>query len=154
MVVLFIIGLVAGMTLPRVSNLSGVKLRSAARRMSTEIGYVYQSAIVKKTNFRICFDVIGHAYWTDERSGDEYVKTTDTLLPLRTLPDGIFFRKVLVMDREADEEENVCLYFTPYGYVEDAVIQIENERGNTGYTLTTDTMTGKAIIHEGLDWKE
>jgi prepilin-type N-terminal cleavage/methylation domain-containing protein len=148
--VLFIVGLIAGMAIPRISNISGVQLRGTARRLSTTIGYVYQSAILKKTNFRICFDVMEHSYFTEERSGEEYVRTSDTLLAPQILPEGVYFRKAVVMDREASEEEDVCLYFTPYGYVEESVIQLENEEGNAGYTLITDTMTGRAIIYEGF----
>ncbi len=149
-VVLFIVGLIAGMTVPRVSNMTGVKLRGTARRLSAQIGYVYETAILKKTNFRICFDVMEQVWWTEERSGDEYVKTSDVLLTPELLPEGVFFRRVVVMDREATKEEPVCAYFTPYGYVEEAVVQIENENGTTGFTVFTDPMSGKAIIYEGF----
>ncbi len=154
MVAIFIIGMIASMAVPRMSSMSGAKLRRTTRQLAATIGYVYEIAILKKTNFRICFDLEGSSYWIEELSGEEYFQSSDVLLQTQVLPQEVYFRKVIVMDREAEPEEGVCIYFTPYGYVEEATIQLEVEGGSSGYTLLTDTMSGKAIIYEGFVERE
>jgi prepilin-type N-terminal cleavage/methylation domain-containing protein len=154
MVVLFIVGMIAGMAIPRMAGMRGAKLRRTTRQLAATIGYVYEIAILKKTNFRICFDLEESSYWIEERAGEEYFQSSDVLLQAQVLPQEVYFRKVLVMDREAGPEEDVCIYYTPYGYVEDATIQLEVEGGSSGYTLLTDAMTGKAIIYEGFVERE
>lgn len=151
MVVLFIIGMIAVMALPRMSGTTNMKLRSSSRKLAATIGYVYESAILKKTNFRVCFDTLEMSYFIEERSGDEYFPSTDTLLQKEMLSEELFFRKVSVMGEEAKPEEIVCVYFTPYGYVEDAIVQIAADGTNAGYTVITDAMSGKANVYEGFE---
>lgn len=148
--VIMVIGVILGLALPRVSSLGRAELRASARRLSGTIRLGYHLAVLNKKNYRLLLDLDQQTYQIEERMGDEYVPVQSELLQPRVLPEGVWIREVRIADREC---ENECLkeyiYFSPYGYVEEAAIYLCDDDEQTGYTLLTQPMIGKVVIKDG-----
>ncbi len=146
MVVLAMIGLFAALVAPSIGNLGQAEMRATSRRLAGTIRFVYHMSILNKTPYRIAFDLDNQSYSIEERKGEEYTESKNDMLQSRVLPDSVYFRDVLVMDRLCDGLCVEYLYFTPYGFVEEATIHLTDEDGDVVYTLFTESMTGRTII--------
>jgi len=148
--VLLVIGVILGLAIPRVSSLTRTNLRTQARLLSGSIRLTYNLAVMNKKNFRISFDLDQQSYQIEVRNGKEYVPVTSEILKPRTLPDGVWIREVMIADRVCQHD---CLkeyiYFSPYGYVEEAAIYLTNDNETQAYTLLTQPMTGKVLVKDG-----
>jgi prepilin-type N-terminal cleavage/methylation domain-containing protein len=148
--VLLVIGIILGLTLPRISSLTQANLRTQARLLSGSIRLTYNLAVMNKKNFRIAFDLDQQSYQIEVRVENEYVPVTSEILKPRTLPDGVWIRQVSIADRACDHDcRKEYLYFSPYGYVEEAAIYLTNDDETQAYTLLTQPVTGKVLIQDG-----
>jgi len=148
--VLVVMGIMLALVLPRVSNLTRANLRAQTRLLSGSIRLTYNLAVMNKKNFRIAFDLNQQSYQIEVRNGDEYVPVVSEILAPRTLPEGVWIREVLIADRVCDHDcLKEFLYFSPYGYVEEAAIYITDDNESQAYTLLTQSMTGKVLIKDG-----
>jgi len=148
--VLLVIGIILGLTLPRISSVTRANLRTQARLLSGSIRLTYNLAVMNKKNFRIAFDLNQQSYQIEMRNENEYVPVTSGILQPRTLPDGVWIRQVLIADRACDHDcLKEYLYFSPYGYVEEAAIYLTDDNETQAYTLLTQPVTGKVLIQDG-----
>ena len=148
--VIMVIGVILGLALPQVSSLGRAELRASTRRLSGTIRLGYHLAVLNKKNYRLLLDLDQQAYAIEERMGDEYVLVQSELLQPRVLPEGVWIREVQIAGRECENEcRKEYLYFSPYGYVEEAAIYLSGEDEQAGYTLLTQPMIGKVVIQEG-----
>lgn len=158
MVVLLIIGIIAVVVIPRIATLGGVELNSTARSLVGTIRITYSTAVVKKKPYRLAFDLTQQAYWVEEKSGDEYIKPTDSLLGPRVIPETIYISQVAILDRDCVANCVEYLYFSPGGYVEEAAIQLATLDGEQVVSVFTLPMTGRAVIVPGnvsrADWEK
>lgn len=146
LVVLAVIGLIAAMVAPRIGALDGVQLRSAARSLVGTVRITYNTAIANRLPYRIAFDLENHEYWVEEKMDDEYMESTGQLLGRRTIPDNLYIKSVIVMDRECVSWCKEYLYFSPGGYVEEAAIQFATNDESQVVSVFTRPMTGRAVI--------
>lgn len=124
LVVLAIVGLVFGLTLPKLREMSGVELRSAARRLAGAARYAADQAAVRKSPHRIRFDFEQRTYRVEVAEGDRWLPDPATLgRPVR-LPGSVRIAAVETgaLGRRTDGEAWVEFY--PKGYSERAVVQL------------------------------
>ena len=145
-VVLAVIGLIAAVVVPRVGVMDGVQLKSSARNLTGTIRLTYATAVMKKKPYRICFNLEEQSYIVEEKSGDEYVPASDPLLGPRLLPDKVYFKRVVIMDRVCEGWCQEYLYFTPGGYVEEASLYLTLEDDDRVMSVFTRPMIGRAVI--------
>ena len=98
--VLFLMGLMAGIVLPFVvSTLDRVKLQSEARQISSALQFARSEAITKKTLFTFNADIDNNQYWlatpkekevTQSKNLDETVKIKNYQGAEETVSDGTF----------------------------------------------------------------
>lgn len=148
--VIMVIGVILGLALPRLSGLGRAELRASTRRLSGTIRLGYHLAVLNKKNYRLLLDLEKQSYQLEERMGDEYVPVQSELVQPRVLPEGVWLRGIKLADREC---ENQCLkeyiYFSPYGYVEEAAVYLSDDDEESRWTLLTQPMIGKVLIKEG-----
>lgn len=87
--------------------------------------------------------------------GGTFSGTASYLLKPVKLPDGIRIKDVYVahLDKKV-EAGKTAIYFFPNGWVEKAVINLTDEKGENNYSLETFPSTGKTKIRtEYLDYK-
>jgi prepilin-type N-terminal cleavage/methylation domain-containing protein len=71
------------------------------------------------------------------------------LLKPEKLPDSVRFQDVYVEHREgAVEGGKESIYFFPNGYVEHAVINLQNEDGDVHYSLETNPVSGRVSVED------
>jgi prepilin-type N-terminal cleavage/methylation domain-containing protein len=157
-VVIFLIGAFFLVAIPKFKDIAQVNIKSASRRLSGIIKYLYSEAAFKKKVYRLVFDIESSGYWIEflERKGDynEFVISGDPLLRRKELLTGVYFRDV-VTERDLEEtnlEETLegneeYILFTPTGFVEPAVIYLETENGVV-YTIATKPYTGGTIVFD------
>ncbi len=69
LVVMALLTLLLGMTIPYVGGVLGVQVRSAARQLAGTIRYTFDEAVLESSNFRIVFNLDRHAYTVERCSG-------------------------------------------------------------------------------------
>ncbi len=148
--VIFIIGIMAAMIVPRIGVMETVHLKSASRKLAGTIRMTYNTAVLTKMPHRMVFDLEEHSYWVEEKAGDEYVASASEILGKKFLPPTVYLDEVSVMDRSCSTACKAYLYFTPGGYVEEAEIYLGDESGEMAFTLLTRPMVGKAAIVPGI----
>ncbi len=130
LVVLAIIGLVLGLALPQLRELSGVELRSAARRLAGAARYASEQAAVRKSPHRIRFDFEQRAYRVEVAEGDRWLPDPATLGAAVRLPGAVRIAAVETRARGRQTDGEAWVEFYPKGYSELAVVQLVagNER--------------------------
>ena len=140
--VLLLMGLIAGLTLPFVvSTLDRIKLQSEVRQIASAIQFTRSEAISRKTLFTFNVDINKSQYWlaipkqeevTQSKPIDETVQIMDYQRADETLTEGIF--KIL---------------FYPRGNSSGGTIRfksIDDKDEENIYAVTIDPITGKPKI--------
>jgi general secretion pathway protein H len=88
-------------------------------------------------------------------SGGGFSSTSSYLLKPIKLPEGVRIKDVFVAHAgKKIEGGKTAIYFFPNGWVEKAVINLTDEKGETFYSLETNPTTGKTKIRtEYFDYK-
>jgi len=140
--VLFLMGLMAGIVLPFVvSTLDRVKLQSEARQISSALQFARSEAITKKTLFTFNADIDKNQYWlatpkekevTQTKTLDETVKIKNYQGTEETVSDGTFI-----------------INFYPRGNSSAGTIHLQSsiaESDELVYAITIDPITGKPRV--------
>ena len=140
--VLLLMGLIAGLTLPFVvSTLDRIKLQSEVRQIASAIQFTRSEAISRKTLFTFNVDINKSQYWlaipkqeevTQSKPIDETVKIMDYQRADETLTEGTFM-----------------ILFYPRGNSSGGTIRfksIDDKDEENIYAVTIDPITGKPKI--------
>lgn len=140
--VLLLMGLIAGLTLPFVvSTLDRIKLQSEVRQIASAIQFTRSEAISRKTLFTFNVDINKSQYWlaipkqeevTQSKPIDETVKIMDYQRADETLTEGTFM-----------------ILFYPRGNSSGGTIRfksIDDKDEENIYAVTIDPITGKPQI--------
>ena len=140
--VLLLMGLIAGLTLPFVvSTLDRIKLQSEVRQIASAIQFTRSEAISRKTLFTFNVDINKSQYWlaipkqeevTQSKPIDETVQIMDYQRADETLTEGIFM-----------------ILFYPRGNSSGGTIRfksIDDKDEENIYAVTIDPITGKPKI--------
>ena len=140
--VLVMMGLIAGLTLPFVvSTLDRIKLQSEVRQISSAIQFTRSEAISRKTLFIFNVDIDKYQYWlaipkqeevTQSKPIDETVQIMDYQRADETLTEGTFM-----------------ILFYPRGNSSGGTIRfksIDDKDEENIYAVTIDPITGKPKI--------
>ena len=140
--VLLLMGLIAGLTLPFVvSTLDRIKLQSEVRQIASAIQFTRSEAISRKTLFIFNVDIDKSQYWlaipkqeevTQSKPIDETVQIMDYQRADETLTEGIFM-----------------ILFYPRGNSSGGTIRfksIDDKDEENIYAVTIDPITGKPKI--------
>lgn len=144
--------------LPTFKDITQVNIKSASRRLTGNIKYLYNEAAFKKRIFRLVFDGESGEYWAEVLASNEgenefvALDDSDPLLRRGKLPDGVYFRDVVtersfqeIRGRREENSDEAFILFYSNGVVEPAVIYLETENGAV-YTIATKPYTGGTIV--------
>ncbi|RJO65674.1 MAG: type II secretion system protein [Myxococcales bacterium] len=95
-IALMIVALVTGAAVPTINSLTGATMRSAALKLSGNIKYLYDRAILEQVYVRLVFDFEQNVYWSEV--------TKDPLF-LSQKPQTVEEGAVVVEEEEEDEDE-------------------------------------------------
>jgi general secretion pathway protein H len=146
-VVIFLIGAFFLVAIPKFKGITEVNIKSASRRLSGTIRYLYSEAAFRKSVYKLTFDINKGEYWIQVLDGNEFKIPTDPLLQGGKLPDGVYFKDITTqrsLGKNPKGSEEFIL-FMPTGFVEPAVIHLETQDG-LAYTIATKPYTGGTIV--------
>ncbi len=149
LLVMFILGSLLLIALPRFNSVTDTSIKSASRNLSGIIKYLYNDSIFKKNIYRLRLDIDNDQYWVEHIEGKEFTVSTDPNLKKRKLPDGIFFEDVFTQrsQKKIKKGDEVFILFLPSGFVDYAVIHLGSV-DNKSYTIETKPYTGGTKIYD------
>ncbi|HXW85669.1 MAG TPA: prepilin-type N-terminal cleavage/methylation domain-containing protein [Candidatus Binataceae bacterium] len=151
-VVLFIIGLMVTMVLPRSAGYRRAQLRNSARELAGRATYLFDRAESQKLVLRLIFDLDHDSYMVaklDPYSMDpEFVPDTSNGAQQVVMPEGIIIRDVTVGDLGEFNTGLVATEFYPEGWVDTTLIHMADKSGEV-MTLKLDSLTGRVAIGAG-----
>ena len=150
--VLFIIGLLVTVALPRFGGLQRVRLETSARRLAALVRYIGGEAAFKSHLYRLHYDLDEQTYWVSvlaEAAGKaEFTDDTDPLMQLVELPATITFADVRVPGIGQVSRGQVYTHFYPQGYTDPTVIHLRDTDARV-MTITIPPLTGEVGVYEG-----
>jgi general secretion pathway protein H len=150
--VLFIVGLLVAIAIPRLGDLGSAQLDSGARRLAALARYLSGEAAFTSRLYRLHYDLDQHAYWVTVMSaasgeGDFVADPSPLSRPVQ-LPAAVVFADVFVPGVGRVSHGQVYTHFYPQGYADPTVIHLRNRRDRV-VTVTIPPLTGEARIDEG-----
>jgi len=150
-VVLFIIGLVISMALPRFSGIRSAHLRSEARRLAGRAAYLYSRAMSDKVVLRLSFDIDTDSYSVSRLDpygvSPAFAPDKEPGFAPVMLPAGVRLRDVIVEGTGALTRGTANCFFYPEGYVDATFVHLIDDSG-TVFTLSFNPLTGRVSIRD------
>jgi len=151
-VVLFILGLLVAAITPRLGDVSGARLETAAKRLAAVVRYVSGEAALRNQPYRLNYDLDKQKYWVTKLvATQESEEFRNDLTPLSRpvhLPSTITFADVQAPGVGRISTGQVYTHFLPQGYADPTVIHLRDQRSRI-VTVLIPPLTGEAQIYEG-----
>ncbi|MDH5678960.1 MAG: type II secretion system GspH family protein, partial [Nitrospinota bacterium] len=147
--VVLIIGIMSAMLIPRLPDVGGWRLKSAARKLSRTISAIYDKSATSKLVYRLTLDFSENGYYVSLLNTEGEFEKRDILFAKEThLPENMSFLSVQTPGQEKVEKGKAHIHFFPMGFAEYSAIHIGEEGGDV-MTLVVHPVTGRVKIIEG-----
>jgi prepilin-type N-terminal cleavage/methylation domain-containing protein len=150
--VLFILGLLVTVLLPRFGDMGSARLESSARRLAALARYLNGEAAFSGQVYRIRYDLGEQTYAVQvlvpSREATEFVADPSPMSQPVKLPPGIAFADVRVSQAGRMNTGQVFTHFYPHGYVDPTVVHLRDQRERM-MTVMIPPITGEAKVYEG-----
>ena len=150
--VLFILGLLVTVLLPRFGDMGSAQLESSARRLAALARYLNGEAAFSGHVYRIRYDLGEQTYAVQvlvpSRETTEFVADPSPMSQPVKLPPGIAFADVRVAQAGRMNTGQVFTHFYPHGYVDPTVVHLRDQRERM-MTVMIPPITGEAKVYEG-----
>jgi prepilin-type N-terminal cleavage/methylation domain-containing protein len=150
--VLFILGLLVTVLLPRFGDMGSAQLESSARRLAALARYLNGEAAFSGQVYRIRYDLGEQTYAVQvlvpSREATEFVADPSPMSQPVKLPPGIAFADVRVAQAGRMNTGQVFTHFYPHGYVDPTVVHLRDQREQV-MTVMIPPITGEAKVYEG-----
>lgn len=102
MISVFIFAMMVSIAVPTINNLTDAKMKSAAQKLSGNLKYLYDRAILERIYIRLIIDLDTDTYWTES--------TKDPFF-LQQKPQSVEEGAVVIEDEEDEEEDELARNF-------------------------------------------
>lgn len=129
--VILIMGILLAFSIPKLGHLTGHNLNLSCRRLSSTVKYLLHRATVKRTIYRLNYDLKTNEYWVTYRDENlEFV--ADPSGPGRRvkLPREVSFEDIVLVGRGTFAEGEVQTHFFPKGWVDETLVHLKDARGH------------------------
>jgi general secretion pathway protein H len=151
-VVLFVIGLLVAVLVPRFGDLSGARLESSARRLATLVRYLNGEAAFRSQLYRLNYDLDRQIYWvtvlTASRDATEFLPDSSPLARPVQLPAHVAFADVRVPNAGRVSTGRVYTHFYPQGYTDPTIIHLRDQRSRI-ITVMIPPLPAEVRVQEG-----
>ncbi len=129
-IVILIIAIVLGFSIPRLGHLTGHNLNVGCRRLSGTVKYLFHRATVTRTIYRLNYDLKANEYYvTYQDENLEFVSDPSALARKVKLPRDVVFEDIVILGRGKFDENEVHTHFFPKGWVEETLVHLKDARG-------------------------
>ena len=150
--VLFIIGLLVTVLVPRLGDLSGTRLEASARRVAALARYLNGEAAFRGQLYRLNYDLDKRAYWVSvlaaNQNAPEFVVDTSLLARPVQLPPSITFADIHVPSAGCVSTGQVYTHFYPQGYTDPTTIHLRDQYSRV-VTVTIPPLPAEIGVSEG-----
>ena len=130
-VVMLIAGILLAFSIPRLGPLTGRDLNVSCRRLSATVKYLLHRATVRRTIYRLTYDLKDNTYWVTYRNEDlEFVSDSSVLSRKVTLPREVSFEDIVIVGKGKFTEGEVQTHFFPKGWVDETLVHLKDKRGH------------------------
>lgn len=147
-IVLLLIGLFAGMTVPMLTGIGEDALKSSARRLAGTVKYLFNEAALDGLEYRLVFDLDRQTVHARRKEANSELVEIEGAGARRRLKGDVRFRDVEVTARGKSTSGEVEIAILPVGWLDETVIHLEDEDKQV-LTLRIMPLTGTTEIHEG-----
>lgn len=150
--VLFIIGLLVTVLVPRLGGLEHARLDASAKRLAALVRYLNGEAAFRGQTYRIQYDLDQHRYGvqvlTPSQATKTFVADESPLSQPVQLPPNVTFADIRVPSIGRVSAGQVFTHFYPQGYTDPTVIHLRDQQSRT-MTVIIPPITGEAAVYEG-----
>lgn len=150
--VLFIIGLLVTVLVPRLGGLNRARLETSAQRIAALVRYLNGEAAFSGRVYRIRYDLDQHRYavqvLTPSTETKTFVADESPLARPVQLPTSITFADIRVPSVGRVSTGHVFTHFYPQGYTDPTVIHLRDQQLRV-MTVIVPPITGEATVYEG-----
>ncbi len=150
--VLFIIGLLVTVLVPRLGGLEQARLETSAKRLAALVRYLHGEAAFRGQTYRIQYDLDQHRYGvqvlTPSQATKTFVAEESPLSQPVQLPTNITFADIRVPSIGRVSAGQVFTHFYPQGYTDPTVVHLRDQQSRT-MTVIIPPITGEAAVYEG-----
>ena len=150
--VLFIIGLLVTVLVPRLGGLEHTRLDASAKRLAALVRYLNGEAAFHGQTYRIQYDLDQHRYEVQVLTPSQVTKTfvadESSLSQPVQLPENVTFADIQVPSIGRVSAGQVFTHFYPQGYTDPTVIHLRDQQSRT-MTVIIPPITGEAAVYEG-----
>jgi len=149
-VVLFVIAIVSGITIPYLRDITGAQLTSTARRLSGTAQYLFEEAAFRSTVYALLID-LDQQSWSVARFDPEtgqFVADESLLSRRVVLPPNLRVVDVVVVGIGKVSTGVAPTYFYPEGFADPTVIHLVDARDHA-YTIRINPIRGLGEISDG-----
>jgi len=151
-IVLFIIGLLVAIVVPRLGNVGSARLETTAKRLAAVVRYLAGEAALQNRPYRLNYDLDKHSYWiTTLVATQNNAEFQDDQSPLSRpvqLPPTITFADVQAPGVGRVRTGRVYTHFLPQGYADPTLIHLRDQSSRV-VTILIPPLTGEARIYQG-----
>ncbi|MBI3801651.1 MAG: prepilin-type N-terminal cleavage/methylation domain-containing protein, partial [Deltaproteobacteria bacterium] len=150
--VLFIIGLLVTVIVPRLGDLDDTRLEASARRLAALARYLNGEAAFRSQLYRLNYDLDKRAYWvsvlTPHQNAPEFIIDTSLLARPVQLPPSITFVDIHVPSAGHVSTGQVYTHFYPQGYTDPTTIHLRDQHSRV-VTVTIPPLPAEVGVSEG-----
>lgn len=145
--VIALLGLLLGLVIPRLPDISGSRLDATARRIAGTVRHLYNEAALSGLEHRLAFDLDKNSLGGRklQRNG-ELVSITGSGRD-HTLSSSVDIIDISVPGRNKITSGQISVRIFPVGWMEETVIHMQSDKRKL--TLHLQPLTGVTDIHEG-----
>jgi len=154
-VVLVIIGLLALVLIPNLSNFGKEDIKYFSRKFDGMFQYLYAEATIQRTNFYFNIDINKKKYWVTTGKVDvenktvEMINYTDDFVKAEyVIPESVTIEDIDTVANGKVSEGKVIVAFYPEGFVDPVTIHLKNKEEEE-ITLLVLPLTGDIKVYDG-----
>jgi len=147
-IVVLLLGLMAGLTLPLLSNWGQDDLLGSARRLAGTVRYLYNEAALTRNEHRLIFNLDDGSYQT------KVLDKAGNLVPVggagkgRNLLGDARFEDIIINSRGRFTTGEVTTLFHPSGWLDETIIHLKDDEDRK-LSLRFNPLTGAMDLVEG-----
>lgn len=146
--VVVLLGLMAGLTMPMISGLEPDHLNASARRLAGTVKYLYNEAAMTGLEHRIVFDLDHGSYRTVKLSAGGEVQEMKGVAASHKLGAGVRFEAIYQPRHGEFHDGKVTMSILPGGWIDETILHLSNE-DKRKLTLRLVPLTGLTEIYDG-----
>jgi general secretion pathway protein H len=147
-IVVLLLGLVAGLTMPLLSNWGQDDLLGSARRLAGTVRYLYNEAALTRNEHQLIFNLDDGSYQTKVLDKTGHLEPVGGAGKGRKLLGDARFEDIVITSRGRFTTGEVTTLFHPSGWLDETIIHLRDEDGKQ-LSLRFAPLTGAMDLVEG-----